>query len=72
MPAAAEERRERDRPQRQGLHHRKHRRRHRGAGNHADLRVVADGITDGLAEFAKADRSRILQALDAALVRLGA
>jgi uncharacterized protein len=38
----------------------------------ADLRVAADGITGGPAPFAKADRSRFLQALDAALVRLGA
>jgi uncharacterized protein YaiI (UPF0178 family) len=37
----------------------------------ADLRVAADGITGGPAPFAKADRSRFLQALDAALVRLG-
>ena len=36
----------------------------------ADLRVAADGITDGPRPFAKADRSRFLQALDAALVRL--
>ena len=37
----------------------------------ADLRVGADGITGGPAPFAKADRSRFLQALDEALVRLG-
>ena len=37
----------------------------------ADLRVGADGITSGPAPFAKADRSRFLQALDEALVRLG-
>jgi uncharacterized protein YaiI (UPF0178 family) len=37
----------------------------------ADLRVAADGITGGPAPFAKADRSRFLQALDEALVRLG-
>ncbi len=37
----------------------------------ADLRSGA-GITGGPAPFAKADRSRFLQALDAALVRLGA
>src|SRR3990170_5758020 len=37
----------------------------------ADLRVGADGITGGPKPFAKADRSRFLQALDAALVRLG-
>ena len=37
----------------------------------ADLRVAADGITGGPAPFAKADRSRFLQALDAVLVRLG-
>ena len=37
----------------------------------ADLRVGTDGITGGPAPFAKADRSRFLQALDEALVRLG-
>jgi uncharacterized protein YaiI (UPF0178 family) len=37
----------------------------------ADLRAGADGLTGGPAPFAKADRSRFLQALDAALVRLG-
>lgn len=37
----------------------------------ADLRAGA-GVTGGPAPFAKADRSRFLQALDAALVRLGA
>jgi uncharacterized protein YaiI (UPF0178 family) len=37
----------------------------------ADLRVAADGITGGPPPFAKADRSRFLQALDEALVRLG-
>lgn len=36
----------------------------------ADLRSGA-GMTGGPAPFAKADRSRFLQALDAALVRLG-
>jgi uncharacterized protein YaiI (UPF0178 family) len=36
----------------------------------ADLRVGADGITGGPAPFAKADRSRFLQALDTALARL--
>ena len=36
----------------------------------ADLRVAADGITGGPKPFAKADRSRFLQALDEALVRL--
>src|SRR3954469_12510504 len=36
----------------------------------ADLRVGADGISGGPAPFAKADRSRFLQALDEALVRL--
>jgi len=36
----------------------------------ADLRVAADGITGGPAPFTKADRSRFLQALDEALVRL--
>jgi uncharacterized protein YaiI (UPF0178 family) len=33
----------------------------------ADLRVAADGITGGPAPFAKADRSRFLQALDEAI-----
>ena len=37
----------------------------------ADLRAGADGIGGGPAPFARADRSRFLQALDAALVRLG-
>jgi uncharacterized protein len=37
----------------------------------ADLRSGADGIGGGPAPFAKADRSRFLQALDQALVRLG-
>ncbi len=37
----------------------------------ADLRAGADGIMGGPPPFAKADRSRFLQALDAALVRLG-
>ena len=37
----------------------------------ADLRVAADGITGGPPPFTKADRSRFLQALDEALVRLG-
>src|SRR3954453_12871924 len=36
----------------------------------ADLRSGADGITGGPAPFAKTDRSRFLQALDEALVRL--
>jgi uncharacterized protein len=36
----------------------------------ADLRAGADGIGGGPAPFAKADRSRFLQALDEALVRL--
>ncbi len=36
----------------------------------ADLRVGADGITGGPAPFAKADRSRFLQALDEVLARL--
>ena len=36
----------------------------------ADLRVGADGVTGGPPPFAKADRSRFLQALDEALVRL--
>ncbi|MEA1072485.1 YaiI/YqxD family protein [Sphingomonas sp. LY160] len=36
----------------------------------ADLRVGADGIMGGPAPFSKADRSRFLQALDEALVRL--
>jgi uncharacterized protein YaiI (UPF0178 family) len=34
----------------------------------ADLRAGADGMTGGPAAFTKADRSRFLQALDAALV----
>ena len=38
----------------------------------ADLRVAADGISGGPKPFEKADRSRFLQALDTALVRLGA
>ena len=37
----------------------------------ADLRAGMDGITGGPAPFAKADRSRFLQALDEALVRVG-
>jgi uncharacterized protein YaiI (UPF0178 family) len=37
----------------------------------SDLRAGMDGITGGPAPFAKADRSRFLQALDEALVRLG-
>jgi uncharacterized protein YaiI (UPF0178 family) len=37
----------------------------------ADLRAGMDGIIGGPAPFAKADRSRFLQALDEALVRLG-
>src|SRR3954469_6636696 len=37
----------------------------------ADLRAGA-GVTGGPAPFAKADRSRFLQALDQALVRIGA
>jgi uncharacterized protein len=37
----------------------------------ADLRAGADGLMGGPRPFAKADRSRFLQALDAALVRLG-
>ena len=36
----------------------------------ADLRSGADGIKSGPAPFAKADRSRFLQALDEALARL--
>ena len=36
----------------------------------ADLRAGADGLMGGPAPFAKGDRSRFLQALDAALVRL--
>ena len=36
----------------------------------ADLRAGADGMMGGPAPFAKADRSRFLQALDQALVRL--
>ena len=37
----------------------------------ADLRVAADGITGGPPPFTKADRSQFLQALDAALVKIG-
>lgn len=37
----------------------------------ADLRAGMDGVGGGPAPFAKADRSRFLQALDAALVRMG-
>lgn len=37
----------------------------------ADLRSGVDGVGGGPAPFAKADRSRFLQVLDAALVRLG-
>ena len=37
----------------------------------ADVRAGADGIGGGPAPFAKADRSRFLQALDEALARLG-
>ena len=37
----------------------------------ADLRAGADGLMGGPKPFAKADRSRFLQALDAVLVRLG-
>jgi uncharacterized protein YaiI (UPF0178 family) len=37
----------------------------------ADLRAGADGLMGGPRPFAKADRSRFLQALDEALVRLG-
>jgi uncharacterized protein len=37
----------------------------------ADLRAGMDGITGGPAPFAKADRSRLLQALDEALARMG-
>ena len=36
----------------------------------ADLRAGADGIMGGPAPFAKADRSRFLQAIDQALARL--
>jgi len=36
----------------------------------ADLRAGADGLTGGPRPFAKADRSRFLQALDEALVRV--
>ena len=36
----------------------------------ADLRAGADGLMGGPKPFAKTDRSRFLQALDAALVRL--
>ena len=37
----------------------------------ADLRAGMDGISGGPAPFMKADRSRFLQALDEALVRMG-
>ena len=37
----------------------------------ADLRAGMDGIQGGPAPFSKADRSRFLQALDEALVRMG-
>jgi uncharacterized protein YaiI (UPF0178 family) len=37
----------------------------------ADLRSGMDGVGGGPAPFAKADRSRFLQALDQALVKLG-
>ena len=37
----------------------------------ADLRAGADGLMGGPKPFAKTDRSRFLQALDEALVRLG-
>jgi uncharacterized protein len=37
----------------------------------ADLRAGVAGVGGGPAPFAKADRSRFLQALDEALVRLG-
>ena len=37
----------------------------------ADLRAGADGLMGGPKPFAKEDRSRFLQALDTALVRLG-
>ena len=37
----------------------------------ADLRAGADGLTGGPKPFARADRSRFLQALDEALARLG-
>lgn len=37
----------------------------------ADLRAGMDGVGGGSAPFSKADRSRYLQALDKALVRLG-
>jgi len=37
----------------------------------ADLRAGADGLMGGPKPFAKADRSRFLQALDEVLVRLG-
>jgi uncharacterized protein YaiI (UPF0178 family) len=36
----------------------------------ADLRAGADGLMGGPRPFAKADRSRFLQALDEVLVRL--
>ena len=37
----------------------------------ADLRAGAGGLMGGPRPFARADRSRFLQALDGALVRLG-
>lgn len=37
----------------------------------ADLRAGMDGVGGGPAPFSKADRSRFLQALDVALVRMG-
>ncbi len=37
----------------------------------ADLRSGMDGVMGGPAPFAKADRSRFLQALDQSLVKLG-
>ena len=37
----------------------------------ADLRAGMDGVGGGSAPFSKSDRSRFLQALDAALVRMG-
>ena len=37
----------------------------------ADLRAGADGLMGGPPPFAKADRSRFLQALDEVLVKLG-
>ena len=66
-----EGRRDRHRPQRQAVHHRLDRRRNRDPGDHGRLaRRGRRRSIGGPAPFAKADRSRFLQALDEALVRL--